>query len=126
MCSVSDADKLQSSYSQVDENVKLAIVEALGKIDADFSEFYISILDDENEDIRKEVLSALLHDNKELASEAAANLFKGDRSWLVRYKALEILSTIKPEGYKDLLREGLETDDSKYVKEKIQSILDAI
>ncbi len=63
---------------------------------------------------------------KKLATEAAANLFKGDRSWLVRYKALEILSNLKPEGYIELLKEGLESDDSKYVKEKIQSILDAI
>lgn len=126
ICSVDEAEKLKNSYSSVDENVKLAIIEALGKINADFSDFYLSILDDENEDIRKEVLSALVNDNKDLASEAAVNHFKEDRSWLVRYKALEIICAIKPEGYIELLKQGLETDDSKYVKEKIQSILDAL
>jgi len=126
ICTVADADKLKESYAQVDENVKLAIIEALGKINADFSEFYLEALEDDNEDIRKEVLAALLHDNKELAAEAAKNLFTGDRSWLVRYKALEILNTLKPEGYMELLKEGLESDDSKYVKEKIQSILDIL
>ncbi len=64
ICSVDEASQLQASYGQVDENVKLAIIEALGKIDDDFSEFYMTILDDENEDIRKEVLGALLHDNQ--------------------------------------------------------------
>lgn len=126
ICSVDDAEKLKESYGQVDENVKLAIIEALGKIDADFSEFFLTILDDDNEDIRKEVLSALVKDNKSLAAEAASMLFRDDRSWIVRYKALEILSSLKPEGYKELLKQGLETDDSKYVKEKIQSVLDAI
>lgn len=126
ICSVSDAEKLKTSYASVDENVKLAIIEALGKIEADFSEFYLTILDDDNEDIRKEVLSALVHDNKALAAEAAMTLFTEDRSWLVRYKALEILCSLKPQGYVDLLKQGLENDDSKYVKEKIQSVLDAL
>ncbi|PLX70724.1 MAG: hypothetical protein C0602_04265 [Denitrovibrio sp.] len=126
ICSVAEAQMLKNSYPEVDENVKLAIVEALGKINADFSEFYISILNDENEDIRKEVLSALANDNKELASGAAVKLFIEDKSWLVRYKALEIINAIKPKDYVELLKEGLETDDSKYVKEKIQSILDAL
>lgn len=126
ICSVADAATLIESYPKVDENVKLAIIEALGKIDADFSDFFLTALDDENEDIRKEVLSALLHDNKALAAEAAATLFKEDRSWLVRYKALEILVSLKPQGYMELLKQGLESDDSKYVKEKIQSVLDAL
>jgi len=126
ICSPKDAEKLKDSYSQVDENVKLAIIEALGKIEADFSEFYLSILDDENEDIRKEVLAALFTDNEGLAAEASANLLKGDRSWIVRYKALEILAALKPDGYTELLKDSLESDDNKYVKEKIQSILDAL
>ena len=126
ICSPAEAGKLQEAFPQVDENVKLAIVEALGKINSDFSEFYLSILDDDNEDIRKEVLAALVNDNKELAAEAATTLFVQDRSWIVRYKALEILAVLKPNGYLDLLRSGLENDDNKYVKEKIQSVLDEL
>jgi len=126
ICTADDAEKLQEAYGQVDENVKLAIIEALGKIDSDFSEFYISILDDENEDIRKEVLTALVNDNASLAAEAASNLFTADRSWIVRYKALEILSSLKPEGYLDLLKNALVADDNKYVKEKIQTVLDEL
>lgn len=126
ICSAAEAGKLQEAYSLVDENVKLAIIEALGKIKSDFSEFYLSVLDDENEDIRKEVLAALCKDNKALAAEAASTLFTQDRSWIVRYKALEILDSLKPDGYINLLRDGLAKDDNKYVKEKIQSVLDAL
>jgi len=126
ICSADNASKLTESYDKVEENVKLAIIEALGKIDNDFSEFYISILDDSNEDIRKEVLAALFNDNKEYAKEAAVNLFENDPSWLVRYKALEILEAIRPEGYKALLESKNESEENKYVKEKIQSILDVL
>lgn len=126
ICTTKEAQKLKDSYAQVEENVKLAIIEALGKIDSDFSEFYMSILDDENEDIRKEVLAALLKDNKDLAAEAAVNLLSADRSWIVRYKALEILESLKPAGYIDLIKERLEADDNRYVKEKIQTILDEL
>jgi len=126
ICTTVEAEKLKESYLSVDENVKLAIIEALGKIEGDFSDFYFSILDDNNEDIRKEVLSALLHDNKSLAAEAACTLFQNDTSWLVRYKALEIIEILKPEGFIKMLKEGLGSDDSKYVKEKIQSILDTL
>lgn len=124
ICSVSDAPKLMDSYDKVDENVKLAIIEALGKIPSDFSDFYMSILNDNNEDIRKEVLAALFIDNKEIAKEAATNLFKGDESWLVRYKALEILDAVRPDGFRELLNAKLVSDDNKYVKDKIQSILE--
>lgn len=126
ICSVAEAPKLMESYDKVDENVKLAIIEALGKIPADFSEFYMSVLSDTNEDIRKEVLSALFIDNKEIAKEAAQNLFKEDESWLVRYKALEILDAVRPEGFKDLLKNSLTAEDNKYVKDRIQSILEEI
>ncbi|ADD69609.1 PBS lyase HEAT domain protein repeat-containing protein [Denitrovibrio acetiphilus DSM 12809] len=126
ICTPVEAEKLKESFGHVDENVKLAIVEALGKINADFSDFYMTILEDENEDIRKEVLAALANDNKQLAAEAAGTLFIADQSWIVRYKALEILINLKPEGYLDLLKKGLDEDDNKYVKEKIQSVLDAI
>ncbi len=126
ICAASDAKKLMDSYDKVDENVKLAIVEALGKIPSDFSDFYMKILNDNNEDIRKEVLAALFNDNKDAARDAALTLFTDDSSWIVRYKALEIVSIIRPEGYKTLLQQRLTAEDNKYVKEKIQSILEEI
>jgi anti-anti-sigma factor len=126
ICTPSEADVLMDAYDKVEENVKLAIIEALGKIQNDFSEFYISILNDNNEDIRKEVLAALFTDNKEYAKEAATNLFTTDESWIVRYKALDILDSIRPEGFKKLLEQQISVDNSKYVKEKIQSILDVL
>jgi anti-anti-sigma factor len=126
ICSPADAEKLKDSYPKVEENVKLAIIEALGKVDKDFSDFYISVLNDDNEDIRKEVLSALHHDNPELAAKTAVDLFTSDKSWLVRYKALDILTSLKPAGYMELLKQGLASEDNKYVKEKIQSVLDAL
>ena len=126
ICSASEADRLTDSYDKVDENVKLAIVEALGKIPGDFSDFYMGILDNGNEDIRKEVLASLFHDNKENAKAAALNLFENDSSWLVRYKALEILEQIRPDGFRDMLMSRLAADDSKYVKEKIQAVLEEI
>jgi hypothetical protein len=86
----------------------------------------MSILDNGNEDIRKEVLSSLLHDNRENAKEAAINLFANDSSWIVRYKALEILEQIRPEGLRDMLMSRLAVDDSKYVKDKIQAVLEEI
>ncbi len=126
ICSATEAERLMSSYDKVEENVKLAIVDALGKIPGDFSDFYMTILDNGNEDIRKEVLSSLLHDNKENAKEAAINLFANDSSWIVRYKALEILEQIRPEGFRDMLMARLTVDDSKYVKDKIQAVLEEI
>ena len=126
ICSANDAQKLMDSYDKVDENVKLAIVEALGKIPSDFSDFYMQILNDNNEDIRKEVLTALYTDNKEAAKDAAQHLFTDDSSWLVRYKALEILTNLRPEGFKKLLQQRLTAEDNKYVKEKIQSVLEEL
>lgn len=126
ICSAADAVTLMDSYDKVDENVKLAIIEALGKIPADFSDFFMEILSDGNEDIRKEVLSALYNDNKDYAREAALALFADDPSWIVRYKALEILDAIRPEGFRALLSERLTAEDNKYVKDKIQVILEAI
>jgi anti-anti-sigma factor len=126
ICSASEAGRLMASYDKVDENVKLAIVEALGKIPGDFSDFYMGILDNGNEDIRKEVLTSLFNDNKENAKAAATNLFENDSSWIVRYKALEILEQIRPEGFKSMLTLRISQDDSKYVKEKIQAVLEEL
>lgn len=126
ICSVNEAPKLMASYDQVDENVKLAIIEALGKIPADFSDFYMKILDDSNEDIRKEVLSALFNDNKEYAKSAALTLLENDPSWLVRYKSLEVLDALRPEDLNLILTKRLTVDDNKYVKEKIHAILETL
>lgn len=126
ICSVNEASQLMDSYDEVDENVKLAIIEALGKIPADFSDFYMKVLDDSNEDIRKEVLGALFNDNKEYAKSAALTLLENDPSWLVRYKSLEILDALRPEGLNQILSKQMAADNNKYVKEKIQAILETL
>jgi len=54
-------------------------------------------MDDENEDIRKEALNTLFNMNKKVAVEAAYGALK-DQSWIVRFKAVEILEKLKPEG----------------------------
>jgi anti-anti-sigma factor len=120
------AEKLISAYAAVEENVRLAIIEALGKIRYDSSAFLQGLVKDDNEDVRKEVLGALMKIKPESAAETAAVMVASDESWLVRFKAVEILDTIKPQGYKDILRGRLTAEDNKYVREKIQNILEVL
>lgn len=126
MHSVVSAEKLIEAYASVEENVRLAIIEALGKISYDSSDFLKGLVGDDNEDIRKEVLSSLVKIKPDAAAAAAANLVGTDESWLVRFKAVEILDHIKPEGYKDLLKAKLGSEENRYVRDKIQNILEVL
>ena len=126
MQSQASAEKLIEAYASVDENVKLAIIEALGKIDYNSSDFLKSLVKDENEDVRKEVLEALIKINPETAAEAALKLVEKDDSWLVRFKTIEILDRIRPDGYKNVLRSKLTSESNKYVRDKIQNVLEVL
>ncbi|WP_022851742.1 HEAT repeat domain-containing protein [Limisalsivibrio acetivorans] len=126
ICTADCVEPLKKVYPDVEDNVKLAIIEALGKIDFDTSDFLLSLIDDENEDIRKEVIGTLQRLNSSMAVEAAVKLIEKDDSWLVRFKCVEILDNSKPKSYMELLKKRLESEDNRYVREKIQSILEAI
>ncbi|QAR34339.1 STAS domain-containing protein [Geovibrio thiophilus] len=120
------AEKLIEAYAEVEENVRLAIIEALGKIKYDSSVFLQGLIKDDNEDVRKEVLGSLMKIKPDAAAQTAAKLVVSDESWLVRFKAVEILDTIRPTGYKDVLRSRLTAEENKYVREKIQNILEVL
>jgi anti-anti-sigma factor len=126
MCSGDCAEKLIAAYGDVEENVRLAIIEALGKIDYDSSAFLSGLVNDENEDVRKEVLDSLMKINQEKATVSAEKMLTDDESWLVRFKAVEILAKVRFQGYKDMLRKHLSSETNKYVREKIQNILEVL
>ena len=111
--------KLEENYSKVEQNVKLAIIEVLSKCKDVSSEFFESKLTDSNEDIRKEALTALYNLYANEALKAAEKLYNTDSSWLVRYKAVDIILSQKPKGYEDMLRNRLENEDNKYILEHI-------
>ncbi|MGC8768363.1 HEAT repeat domain-containing protein [Calditerrivibrio sp.] len=116
------SDQLEKIYSKVDTQVRIAIIESLGNIGQDVSEFLFQLLEDPNEDIRKEALNSISRMNKDLAIESANNALK-DSSWVVRFKAIEILEELKPDGFKDTLKNHVKTETNRYVKEKIFSIV---
>lgn len=116
---VSVVRKLEEYYGKVEQNVKLAVIEALGKCEATDTKFLIDNLDDDNEDIRKEILNALKTLNDSEALKAALRLYNRDESWLVRYQAVSIILSLKPEGYEALLRERIKHEDNKYIIENI-------
>ncbi|MCA1932491.1 MAG: HEAT repeat domain-containing protein [Calditerrivibrio sp.] len=115
-------DVLVKNYPKVDTQVKIAIIEALGNIGLDCSEFIFQLVEDENEDIRKEALNSLALINSDMAAEAAYNALN-DKIWVVRFKAIEIIEDKKPADYKDKLKDFLKTETNRYVREKIQSIV---
>lgn len=116
------ADYLMNIYHEVAENVKLAIVEALGKIGANADDFLIQCLSEENEDIRKEAINSLYllkgNEVKDIALECL-----NDKSWIVRYKTVEILSNINGDDMETTLKLHLEKEDNRFVKEKIYQVL---
>ena len=124
-CNAESAKYLKEIYGKVEENVKLAIVEALGNTAIDMDVFFTERLLDSNEDIRKGALSALYKSHKEIAVLEAIKLLRNDPSWLVRYKAIEIIGKEKPEGYEKVLTGIKEKDDNRYIQEKIASVLGA-
>ncbi|MGA1861754.1 HEAT repeat domain-containing protein [Deferribacter thermophilus] len=115
-------ETLISVYHTVPENVKLAIVEALGKIGIDVSDFLYQCLSEKNEDLRKEALNSLFLLQADNLRDIAEECLK-DKSWLVRYKAVEVLSQIRDNDIETVLRLHLENEDNKFVKEKIYQVL---
>lgn len=126
ICKAECAEKLVECYGIVEENVKLAIIESLGKIKHDSSAFLKTLINDDNEDVRKEVLSSLYSINKDEALKCALAMYSKDESWLVRFKSVDIIAHMSPDGYKELLKERLEVEDNRYVKEKILSMLEEL
>lgn len=117
---------LIGKYLSVAENVKLAIIEALGKMGNDCSDFLYQLTSDENEDIRKEVLSSLMLINKNLAASASVEILNDEASWIVRFKAVEIIGIVKPEGFISILEKTMDKESNKYVKDKISVLLDSV
>ena len=115
--------RLQELYNVVEPNVKLAIIEVLGKSGVVESNFFISKLKDPNEDIRKEALNALFISNTSDACAEALKLYDKDTNWIVRYKATEIILSVRPEGYENLLKSRLASEDNRYVREKVISTI---
>ena len=115
--------KLIKVYPNVEQNVKLAIIEVLGKCSGDPSVFLMDKITDENEDIRKEALNALDNSGSPAAIETALKLFNTDESWLVRYKAVDMIIAGKPVGYEKLLKERVAFEENRYVREKLLSIV---
>ncbi len=111
--------KIESYYDKVEQNVKLAIIEVLGKCKGVDPSFLLSKLDDVNEDIRKEALNSLSLMYAPVALTAAMKLYNTDESWLVRYKAVNIILEQKPVGYDSLLRTRLKDETNKYILEHI-------
>ena len=122
---------MKKIYNDAQLHVKIAIVEAMAKIcnrltDIDKSNivaFMIGLLNEKNEDIRKEILSALFYLSEEDCIKEAIRLIDTDESWIVRLKSVEILYDLKPEGYKRILQEHLKRENNRYVIEKIQDAL---
>lgn len=117
--------KMQEYYAEVEENVKLAIIETLGKCSLADDDFLIGLLEDANEDIRKEALNSLMLKHSPQATSIALKLYDSDDSWLVRYKAVDIILKSKPEGYKTLLRERLNKETNQHIIEHIITALSA-
>ncbi|MGA1847013.1 STAS domain-containing protein [Deferribacter abyssi] len=116
------ADYLMRVYHEVSDNVKLAIIEALGKMSVDCSDFLYQALSEDNEDIRKEALNSLYLVLGDKVGNIALDCLK-DESWLVRYKAVEILGKINIANLEKILNDHLKRESSKFVKEKIYLIL---
>ena len=115
---------LKEIYGKSEENVRLAIIEALGNsLSADTDTFFKERLSDENEDIRKTALAAIYKSDKTAAAAEALKLLETDPSWLVRYKAVEIIGFEKPDGYVKILTDIKNKDNSRYVQDKIASVL---
>ncbi len=112
-------DRLMELYPTLDESVKLSVIEVVSAWPELSAEFFKKLLDDNNEDIRKEALQGLYKSSEEDALTYALELIDKDPSWLVRYHAVDIVVSCKPEGYQDILKGKLEQEESRYVRDKI-------
>lgn len=117
------ADKLMHLYPGSTTRVKVAILEALGKIGADVSDFLYQLLEEENEDLRKESLNSLYLLNKEMAISAAKEMLLKDDSWIVRFKAAEILETLSLSETANIFKQALEKETNRYVKDKLAGLV---
>ncbi|MDR0454515.1 MAG: HEAT repeat domain-containing protein [Deferribacteraceae bacterium] len=122
-CSAKSAKYLKEIYNKSEEHLRLAIIEALSNAPSDMDNFFAERLFDSNEDIRKVTLSAIYKSNKKTAIAKSVKLLEDDPSWLVRYKALEIISIEKPAGYKKVLTKIKKKDNNRNIQEKIASVL---
>ncbi len=113
--------ELIAAYPKVADNVKLAIVEVVSNEPALAFNFFKTLMNDDNEDIRKEALQGLFKASMSEALKYALVLIDTDPSWIVRYHAVDIIVASKPDDYLQLLRSKLVNEDNRYVREKIIS-----
>jgi HEAT repeat protein/anti-anti-sigma regulatory factor len=123
-CSEKVAAYLKQLYPSLSGKVRLAVVETLGaSTTPSLSDFLVERLGEDNEDIRREALTGIYNFNKALALEKALFLVKADPSWLVRFRAIEIIvSEAKPD-YKNVLAEIKNQDTNRYIQDKIDAVL---
>lgn len=118
------ADEIMRLYPHLEDNVRLAVVEVLGTLnEPDVEIFLEERLTDDNEDIRKEALSSLYKVNPAKGVNRALSLAKKDPCWVVRFVAVGIINSARPEGYMGILKEIRAQDSSRYIQEKISAIL---
>lgn len=124
-------DELIKYYNKSPLHVKIAIVDAIGKIcirlkdinSSDLLRFMREVLNENNEDLRKIALEVIVNVSKEDGIAEAIKLLDLDDSWLVRLKCVEIISTLKPAGYEKILEKHLEKEKNRYVIEKIKETI---
>ncbi|MEC9492856.1 HEAT repeat domain-containing protein [Flexistipes sp.] len=117
---------LVNAYENASENVKIAIIQAVGNIGVDCSDFLFDLLGNEDADIRREALVSLSKLNKNRAVPAAKEVLLNDESPEVRLKAVEILTEEKPSGYRRFLEKICEKETSEKIKEKILNAIEKL
>lgn len=122
-CNKDTAELLISIYTKVHENVKLAILGTLGIANVNNTEFFKQCLEDANEDIRKEALASMYSTDSVSGLIAAKERVIKDSSWLVRYKALQILELDGADRHTPLLQEIARTDSSINIREKAYELV---
>jgi len=114
---------LVNAYGNASKNVKIAIIQAVGNIGVDCSDFLSNLLEKEDADVRREALVSLSKLNINRAVPAAKDILLNDSNPEVRLKAAEILIEARPSGYRRFLEKTYKRETSEKIKEKI---LDAI
>lgn len=117
---------LVKTYNTASENVKIAIIQAVGNIGVDCTEFLLDLMENGGEHIRREALNSLLKVNKNKAVPAARDMLANDKSSIVRLKATEILGNEKPSGYRKFLKKIYNRETSEKIKERILDIIEEI
>jgi HEAT repeat protein len=122
-CSDKVSSYLKKLYPSLNGKVRLAVVEALGSGCGNSEEFLTDRLSEDNEDIRREALAGISCTNGELALEKAVSLVKTDPSWLVRFKAIEVIASEAKPGYKQILEDVKNRDTNRYIQDKVDAVL---